>query len=134
LINNKVLTDFHKKGPIHLKNAQVFNKDGTKDRPSTSMVNAKGSQVDINSQKTDSAKSSLQILGVRGDAKDVEGGEQLDEKEKLQMPNNDLPKKRRGPLLPLPPTITKDDTSRYVKHLCQINTPLAQNPFLCFQI
>ena len=59
-------------------------------------------------------------------------GEQIDEKEKLQMPNSDLSKKRRGPLLPLPPTITKDDILRYVKHLCQINTPLAQNPFFMF--
>ena len=84
----------------------------------TSVNNTKLTTPDNNSPKKDAYKSSFQSIEGTGEIKNNEHKtEKFAEEEKNKKSNNDSPKKRRGPLLPLPSKFTKEDSQRYISYL-----------------
>ena len=106
-ISNVIPSDSQKKGPNIQNKSQVFNKSGPKDGTSNSNVNTS----DPNSPKKEVYKSSFQAIEDSNDKKN--NGPAVEKRDQEKEHCNDIPRKRRGPLLPLPSMSPKEDIARY---------------------
>ena len=108
-ISNVIPLNSQKKGPNIQNKSQVFNKSGPKDGTDNSNVNTS----DHNSPKKEVYKSSFQAIEDSTDKKNNEPTVEKRDQEKGNSKGNDISKKRRGPLLPLPSMSPKEDIARY---------------------
>ena len=108
-ISNVIPSNSQKKGPNIQNKSQVFNKSGPKDGTSNSIVNTS----DNDSPKKEVYKSSFQAIEDSNDKKNNEPAVEKRGQEKENGKCNDIPRKRRRPLLPLPSMSPKEDIARY---------------------